>query len=58
MGMFQEWLFGKDMTSEYLNTSLYEKTPNFLKEAFAVYPYSTDKLLGRTGKTTKQIKEQ
>lgn len=56
MGMFREWLFGKDMTSEYLNTSLYEKTPDFLKEAFAVYPYSTDNLLGRTGKTTKSTK--
>lgn len=53
-GMFCEWLFGKDMTAEYLNASLYERTPDFLKEAFAVYPYSTDKLLSRTGKTTKQ----
>ncbi len=56
MGMFHEWLFGQDMTSEYLNTSLYEKTPGFLKEAFSVYPYSTDNILKRTGKETKQIK--
>ena len=58
MGMFCEWLFGKDMTSEYLNTALYEKTPGFLKEAFSVYPYSTDNLLERTGKKTKKIKEK
>ena len=54
MGMFNEWLFGEDMTSEYLNTSLYEKTPVFMKAAFSVYPYSTDKLMGRTGKATKK----
>ena len=57
MGMFLEWLFGQDMTSEYLNSSLYEKTPDFLKEALAVYPYSTDNLLSRAGKATKNIKE-
>ena len=56
MGMFREWLFGEDMTSEYLNTSLYERTPDFLKEAFAVYPYSTENLLKRSGKTTKKPK--
>ena len=56
MGMFREWLFGKDMTAEYLNTSLYERTPDFLKEAFSVYPYSSDNLLKRAGKETKQIK--
>ena len=58
MGMFMEWLFGEDMTSEYLNTSLYERTPDFMKEAFSVYPYSADKLLGRAGKSTKKIKGQ
>ena len=58
MGMFMEWLFGEDMTSEYLNTSLYERTPDFMKEAFSVYPYSAEKLLGRTGKATKKNKDQ
>ena len=58
MGMFMEWLFGEDMTSEYLNTSLYERTPDFMKEAFSVYPYSADKLLGRAGKSAKKIKGQ
>ena len=52
MGMFCEWLFGKNISAEYLNTCLYEKTPDFLKEAFSVYPYSTDNLLGRAGKET------
>lgn len=58
MGVFCEWLFGKDMSADYLNASLYKKTPGFMKEAFSVYPYSADNLLGRTGKTTKKIKEQ
>lgn len=58
MGMFCEWLFGDTLTSEYLNNSLYERTPDFLKKAFSVYPYSTENLLKRTGKTTRQIKEQ
>lgn len=55
MGMFREWLFGQEMTAEYLNATLYEKTPDFLKEAFSIYPYSTDNILKRTGKETKQI---
>ena len=58
MGMFCEWLFGDDLTADYMNTSLYERTPDFLKDAFAVYPYSTDNLLKRTGKNTRQIKKQ
>lgn len=58
MGMFCEWLFGKDMTAEYLNASLYEKTPDFLKKAFSVYPYSTDNILGRTGKGTRKLKNE
>ena len=53
MGMFSEWLFGKEMSAEYLNTSLYERTPDFLREAFAVFPYSTDNILSRAGKNTK-----
>lgn len=56
-GMFIEWLFGKDLSAEYLNTSLYDRTPDFLREAFAVFPYSTDNLLSRTGKSTKQVSE-
>ena len=58
MGMFREWLFGEDMSSEHLNTSLYERTPDFLREAFAVYPYSADALLKKAGKTTRQIKNE
>ena len=57
MGMFCEWLFGEDLTAEYLNTSLYERTPDFLKDAFSVYPYSTENLLKRTGKITRRIKD-
>ena len=53
MGMFCEWLFGKGMTAEYLNTSLYGKTPDFLKEAFSVFPYSTENILEKSGKKTK-----
>ena len=54
MGMFTEWLFSGEMTSEYLNASLYEKTPDFLKEAFSVFPYSTDNILEKAGKSTKK----
>ena len=53
MGMFLEWLYGDSMTTEYLTTALYERTPGFLKEAFSVYPYSTDEVLGRAGKKAK-----
>ena len=58
MGMFREWLFGNTITSAYLNTALYERTPDFLKDAFAVYPYSSDSLLKRAGKQTKKIKSE
>ena len=58
MGMFIEWLFGDTMTTEYLTSSLFDRTPDFLKEAFSVYSYSTDNILKRTGKVTKNIKEQ
>lgn len=58
MGMFREWLFGNDMTTEYLNEHLFERTPDFLKEAFSVYPYSTENILERVGKKTKSIKKQ
>lgn len=58
MGMFIEWLFGDTMTTEYLTSSLFDRTPDFLKEAFSVYSYSTDNILKRTGKATKNIREQ
>ena len=54
MGMFQEWLFGEDMTSEYLNQEFYERTPTFMKDAFSVYPYSTESILQYAGKRTKK----
>ena len=52
MGMFREWLFSKGMSYETLNASLYAKTPDFLKEAFSVYPYSTESLMKQSGKHT------
>ncbi len=58
MGMFREWLFGNDMTSEYLNEHLFERTPDFLKEAFSVYPYVAEDILDRAGKKTKSMKKQ
>jgi hypothetical protein len=58
MGMFREWLFGNDWTIEYLNEHLFDRTPDFLKEAFSVYPYVTGDILERVGKKTKSIKKQ
>ena len=37
MGMFREWLYSENMTIEELNAFCYERTPDFLKEAFSVY---------------------
>ena len=54
VGMFREWLFGEDMTTECLTAHLFEKTPDFLKEAFAVYPYSTEGILACAGKKTRK----
>ena len=54
MGIFCEWLFGDTLTSEYMNTSLYERTPDFMKEAFSVYPYSSESILSKAGKKTKK----
>ena len=54
MGMFREWLFDEQMTFEYLNQRLFERTPNFLKEAFANYPYSTESFLRQAGKKTRK----
>ena len=50
MGMFREWLFGKDMTLEYMNQELFDRTPDFLKEAFSAYQYRADDILRRVGK--------
>ena len=54
MGMFREWLFDGNMSVEELNARCFERTPDFLKEAFAVYPYRTDAILQRSGKQTKK----
>ena len=54
MGMFREWLFDEDMSLEELNERCFERTPDFLKAAFAVYPYSTDRIMQKTGKQTKK----
>lgn len=54
MGIFREWLFGDDLTVEQMNTFLFERTPDFLKAAFAEYTYSTDDILQRAGKPTKK----
>ena len=52
-GMLREWLFTDNMTTEFLTNELYARTPDFLKEAFAVYPFSTENLLSRAGKNTR-----
>ena len=57
MGIFREWLFGDDLTVEQMNTFLFERTPDFLKAAFADYAYSTDDILQRAGKATKKIRK-
>lgn len=54
MGIFREWLFSDNLTVEQMNTFLFERTPDFLKAAFAEYSYSTDDLLQRAGKPTKK----
>ena len=54
VGMFREWLFGDTMTTEYLTNHFFERTPDFLKEAYAVYPYSAENILERAGKKTKK----
>ncbi len=57
IGMFREWLFGYDITIEELNQHLYERTPDFLKEAFANYRYSTESILQKSGKITSKVKK-
>ena len=54
IGMFREWLFGDKMTTKYLTSHLFDRTPDFLKEAFAAYTYQTEDVLGRAGKKTKK----
>ena len=53
MGLFREWLFGETLTVEQMNTFLFEKTPDFLKEAYAQYEYVSEEILQRAGKKTK-----
>ena len=53
MGLFREWLFGETLTVEQMNTFLFEKTPDFLKEAYAQYEYVSEEMLQRAGKKTK-----
>ncbi|MBQ3404269.1 MAG: TetR/AcrR family transcriptional regulator C-terminal domain-containing protein [Oscillospiraceae bacterium] len=54
MGIFRDWLFEGEFTVEEFNQRLYERTPDFLKEAFAVFPYSTADILRKTGKKTRK----
>ena len=54
VGMFIDWLFGRtDMTGAQMSVLLFERTPDFLKEAFSEYPYSTEDLLSRAVKQTR-----
>ena len=54
LGMFREWLYTDNMTTEYMTAFLYQRMPDFLKEAFSVFPFSTDNILSRAGKNTKK----
>ena len=46
LGMFREWLFGEsDWTIETLSKFNYRNTPDFLKEAFADYPYRINDIM-------------
>lgn len=57
MGMFRDWLYDRDdMASAEMSAFLFERTPDFLKEAYCAYPYSVDEILARTGKETRRIK--
>ena len=40
------------MTSAKMSAFLYERTPDFLKDAFAVYPYLPDVILLKAGRRT------
>ena len=52
MGMFREWL-DEEITTNQMTHFLYDKTPDFLKDAFAVYPYSAEAILQKSGNTKK-----
>ena len=52
MGMFSEWL-DDEITTVQMTRFLYDKTPDFLKDAFAVYPYSAEAILQKSGNTKK-----
>ena len=44
--MFREWLFDEsDWTIETLSKFNYRNTPDFLKEAFADYPYRINDIM-------------
>ena len=45
LGMFREWLFGRDMSFEEKYVQLFERAPDFLKKAFVVYPMSSDSIM-------------
>lgn len=46
LGMFREWLFGEsDRMIETLSKFNYRNTPDFLKEAFADYPYRINDIM-------------
>ena len=54
VGLFTDWFFGKTaMTGAQMSAFVFERTPDFPKEAFSAYPYSTDELLSRAGKKTR-----
>ena len=54
LGLFKEWLFGEgDITSQEMSEFLFTKTPDFLKKAYSLYPYSADNILSQTGKQAK-----
>ena len=58
MGMFRDWLFDRgSLTSAEMSSFLFERTPDFLKEAYGSYPHSMDETLSQVGKDTRRIKE-
>ena len=54
MGMFYEWLFDENMNLEELNERCFERTPDFLKAAFASFPYYSESIMQRSGKQTNK----
>ena len=45
MGMFREWLFEQDTSFETKYRQLFDRAPDFLKRAFAVYPFTSENIL-------------